>query len=204
MCLGGPDYDAIAAEQRRREAARQAAIASGRTQIDEALSGFDDDFYAGRKQAYLDYATPQVDDQYEDARKQLTLALSRSGQLQSGTAVNRFTDLKKDYKARLLDIANNARQVATDARRNVEQTRSDLYTNLAASADPASAANAALARAETLEARPQFSPIGNVFQNATAGLAAAKTGQDRRYVENLLDGVNISPLSGGKNVRVVS
>ncbi|HRC27589.1 MAG TPA: hypothetical protein PKX87_09190, partial [Alphaproteobacteria bacterium] len=59
MCIfGGADDSAkkAAEEQRAREAARRNAISAGTSSIDQALSPFNDDYFTGRQQAYIDNA----------------------------------------------------------------------------------------------------------------------------------------------------
>ena len=90
MCMfGGNPAEKAAKEARQREEARQGRIAAGKTRINEAFAGFDDDFYGGRETAYSQFARPEIEDQYNRAKHDLTLALSRSGNLNSSTASRR-------------------------------------------------------------------------------------------------------------------
>src|SRR6478736_3044441 len=60
------------------------AVASGKVfSGTEHKGGFGDDFFNDRREAYMNYATPQLEDQYGDAQKQLTFALARGGLLDS-------------------------------------------------------------------------------------------------------------------------
>lgn len=201
MCFGG---GGDAAEQARAdEAARQGRIDEGRQLIMRALGGFDDQFYAGRERAYLDYAMPQLDDQFGAAKKALTLALSRTGNIHSSTATTRFRDLQERYKTAQVGIADRAKSVANQARENVERTRGELYSQLSASADPTSAANLATSRASVLGADPTFDPLGAVFQNITAGLASHQQGANNRETNRTIDGLFVNPVTGGSSARVV-
>jgi hypothetical protein len=62
----------------------------------------------------------------------------------------------------------------------VEKNRSELASQLQASADPSAAATSAAARAELMSAPPTFSPIGNLFSRltdlATTDVAARNAG----------------------------
>src|SRR3546814_1150118 len=77
---GGGNSDAAEAA-RRDEEARQARIRAGMGQIDQTFSQFNDDYFDTRSKAYLDYATPQLEDQFAKAKEQLIFALSRGGNL---------------------------------------------------------------------------------------------------------------------------
>jgi len=72
MCGGGGGDGGAADEARRqraeaeqRERERQARISAGNAAINDTFSKFDDNFYSGRRNAYIDFATPQLQDEYE-------------------------------------------------------------------------------------------------------------------------------------------
>jgi len=98
MCMmGGGASKRAAADQSRAEAARQAEIERGRQQIDQRFAGFDDTFYDGREQAFLDSGMPQLDRQFGDARRNLIFALADAGTLRSSVAGSRLEDLETSY-----------------------------------------------------------------------------------------------------------
>ena len=67
------------------EAARQGRITDGTNRINDTFGQFNDNYYNGIKQGYLEYANPQLSDQYNTARKALTFSLDCSGMLDSST-----------------------------------------------------------------------------------------------------------------------
>ena len=86
----------MAAQQRADELARQSRIQSGMSEIDRIFSGqFNPEFYAKQRQAYLDFATPQLDRQYGDTKDQLVYALSRSGLLDSSAGQTENANLSR-------------------------------------------------------------------------------------------------------------
>ena len=63
MCLGDGGRKTQLAEaerQRAEEEARQGRVREGADAINTAFAGYDDDFYKGISQNYLDFARPQV------------------------------------------------------------------------------------------------------------------------------------------------
>ena len=170
MCMGGGG-DGGAAEQRRKEEERQARIREGKTSIDDTFSRFDNDFYSGRRQSYMDYATPQLDDQYTDAMKDLRLALARSGLMNSSASARRFGDLKKDYDIQAQGVADKAVGFENTARKNIEAAKSDLYTQNSNIADPSLVAQSAASRAASLTSLPEYSPLTQLFAGVTDGIA---------------------------------
>ena len=71
MCFGGGGGDGGAAQARADENARQARIKTGVGNINQKFDKFDDGFFKGRGQAYTNFATPQVNDQYKQVSDQL-------------------------------------------------------------------------------------------------------------------------------------
>lgn len=173
MC-GGGGRDNSAAEaarqQTERENQRRANILAGTQAIDSALAPFNDQYFQGRQQAYLDYATPQLDQQYQDAYKQLIYALSRSGLSQSTEAANRIRKINDERAQYERNIANSAANYANTARSNLENTRSNLLAQLSATEDPTSAATAAANQANLLNAPPTFDALGNFVFNTASNL----------------------------------
>ena len=163
MCGGSPPKDNSAEIARQQEAERQERISAGRTKIDETFSQFDDPFYEGRQKSYTGYFMPQLDDQYHDANRKLTLSLARTGNLNSGSGARQIGDLRENYELNRGMVADKALDFGNKARTDVENARQDLYTTNRASADPSGAAASALARVGTLTTAPAFSPLGNVF-----------------------------------------
>ncbi|MBN9467321.1 MAG: hypothetical protein J0J10_00985 [Bosea sp.] len=133
-------------------------------------SGFNDDYFDKQKQSFLDYATPQLEDQYGDAQKQLTFSLARSGLLDSSVRAEKSAELQKKYDLNKQQIADQALSYSTDARNNVEKARSDLITMLNATGDAEGAANSAMARSQALSQPQAFSPLTQLFADFTSGL----------------------------------
>lgn len=184
MCIpglfgGGGGGDGGAAEQRAREEARQARIRQGITNIDDTFGRFDDQFFAGRAKAYSDFATPQLDDQLTDTKKQLIFALSRGGNLNSSTGAERFADFREAGDRARRQVESRGLDYANRARTDVERQRSDLISILNATADPEAAASGAINRVESLSATPAFDPFTATFGNLLSGLTGTTAGDKR-------------------------
>lgn len=159
------------------ERAFQEALASGKLYSGTSSSGgFNDDFFNGRQQAYMDYATPQLEDQYSDAAKQLTYALARQGNLNSSARAEKSADLQQLYDTNQQKVADDALSYKTQAQTAVEDARSNLITTLNATGDAESAARSALARSQALSASPSYSPLSQLFADFTntLGVQAAQ------------------------------
>jgi len=171
MCGSGGGGNNEAEEARKREDERQAKIRDGREQIDKNFNQFDDNYFSGRRQSYLDYAKPQFDDQLTDASKSLLAALSRSGLSDSSIAANRREKLAKMAGTKEREIEDKALDFENSARKAVNSAQTDLYAQNANTADPMLAANTSMNRAQTLTSLPAYSPLGALFAGVTSGLA---------------------------------
>lgn len=168
MCMSGGDSGAKQA--RAAEEARQARITAGMGNIDNAFSKFNDEFYAGRSQAYTDYQTPQLQRQFDQAKKELTLALARSGNSQSSLANQKFAELKNLFDTSSQDITSRASDFANTERSSVEQARAELVNQLNASGNDQLAAQSAQTKAALLGQGQAFDTLGQIFANITDGI----------------------------------
>jgi hypothetical protein len=167
---GGDDGGAAAA--RADEAARQARIRAGTKSIDDLFGQqFNDDFYNKRKTDYLNYATPQLDQQFGDAQKQLTFDLARSGTLNSSIRADKSADLQRNYDTNARQIGDQALSMSNDSRNSVEDARAGLISSLNVSGDNQQAVNSALTRSQALSQPQAYSALGPMFANFTSGLS---------------------------------
>jgi hypothetical protein len=165
MCKSSTPRDNSAEIARQKEAERQARIAEGQSAIDNAFSGFNDDFYTGYQNDYLGYYNPQLDDQYSDAVKRLTLQLAQSGNLTGSVGANQLSDLQKYYDTQKTSVTNQALSAVNDLRGNIDNRKSTLYSDNRASADPGNASAAAASAAQALQPTAPTSPLGAVFSD---------------------------------------
>jgi hypothetical protein len=160
---GSPPRDNSAAIAAKAEAQRQARIAQGKLGIDEQFSGFNDDFYQGHQDQYQDYYTPQLNDQYGDAVKRLTLQLAQTGNLTGSVGADQLSDLKKYYAQQGQAVTGRAIGATNQLRGDIDTRKSQLYADNRASADPGSAASAAASAAQFLQPAAPSSPLANTF-----------------------------------------
>lgn len=170
MCMGGGG-DKAAKQARAAEEARQARIQQGMGGINNAFSQFNDDFYNTRSSAYTAYQTPQLEKQFEDAKRELTLALARSGNSQSSLANTKFAELKDLFDTSSQDIVSRSKDFANTERSSVENARGELINQLNMSGDATLAAQAAQQKAALLGQGQSFDTLGQIFANITDGLA---------------------------------
>lgn len=168
---GATDGGSEVAQMRRDEQERQQRIREGTTKISDLFgSQFNDDFYEGRKQSFIDYAMPQLNDQHQDAVKQLAFALSRRGALDSSSRAGQEADLERRRALLETQVKSQGADYANTAKANVESARSDLINTLNATGDVEGAVQGAQARAAVLSQTPGYSPLVSLFSDFTSAL----------------------------------
>ena len=85
-----------------------------RTRTPEPARGFGDDFYNRFKQGMLDYFTPQVAQQYGEAKDELTYRLARAGTGRSSVAIDEAAKLAEQNRLNQADVVAKADTGAAD------------------------------------------------------------------------------------------
>jgi len=178
---GGGGYDSSGMLARQAEEQRQSRIREGQSQVDEAFSGFNDDYFNKYKSDYLNAYKPQVAQQYADTRKNVALALSRSGNLSSSYGGSKLAELDAKRLERENQLGDQAIAAVNDRRAAVESGRSDLYNLAASSADPSQASSAAAARRASLDTPVAASPLGDLFSSFTNLASTAAAAEQAGY-----------------------
>lgn len=164
MCLGGsPPRDNSADIARQQEEERQARIAAGRVNIENAFKPFNEEFFDSQAQANLDFFTPQLQDQFDRTRRDQILALDQQGLSGSSSGAKTLADLSGKFLNQKAILGDNARAFSNQVRGDVARTKDELFAQNRSAADPSAATASALARAGTFTTPPSFSPLGQVF-----------------------------------------
>lgn len=206
MCFGGGGGDDFLkdeyARQKAEEEARQGRITAGKAAIDSAMAGYDDNFYTGQAQNYMDYATPQIEDQYKDAMGGLIRALSRSGLSQSSVAAKRKADMQEKLNNAQVDAARQGEAFANDTRTALAGVKNNLISQNQSLADPTLIASMAANQSNAASQLPSYNPVAQIFADATAGLATQSQlearGKNRHNMSELFN------LNGGSARNVTS
>lgn len=146
----------------------------------ETRGGFDDEFFDKQRQAYLDFAMPQLEDQKSGASRELVYSLARSGQLEGSARAQQQSELQKLYDLESQNIADKALDYENKSRTDVENARSDLISTLNATGDATGAANSALARSAALSQPEAYSPLADLFTSYTNALGTSAAAERAR------------------------
>lgn len=143
----------------------------------ESTGGFDEEFYQGQAEAYKEFATPKVDNQFEEAQADLTAQLSRMGQLQGTLASERRSQLRKDEARARREIASTAQSKADQLKDTVASEKERLTNLIQQTADPAAVSSQASEVTNSIEQKTDFEPLPNFAAQATAGLGKYQRGK---------------------------
>ena len=197
MCLfsdpAGSAARAAADSARMQENQREDRIGAGRAAIDSTFSKFDDPYFSGVGKSYADYYQPQLQDQYDKARRRLILSLSQSGNLNASAGARQIGDLTTQFKKLQAQIGAGSSAAEQAARASVESNRSNLYNQNTAAADPGAANASAIASYQSLTTPQQYSPLGDVFANF-GNQAANAVSAERAGMPGW--GLGIKPVAG--------
>lgn len=168
------------AERKAEEAEREAAIEEGRNAIQNQFGNtFGEDYFANMRESATDYYMPQLTNQYEDARENVTFDLARKGTLDSSMAGDQYGDLTSRFEQNKGEIANRAQDMVNSAKDRVSQSKNQLLQLNQSVADPRQINTQLTNSLDRIQAQaPQPSPLGQVFTDyATPALSsAAKVG----------------------------
>ena len=205
MCTSKPPRDNSAEIARQAEAERQGRITQGQQGIDSAFGGFNDDFYNKYNTDYGSYYAPQLDDQYSEAAKRLTLQLAQTGNLAGSTGATQQANLKKYYDTQKLAVTNQGMDATKQLRANIDNRKSQLYADNRAAADPGSAAAAAASAAQELVPGQPASPLANVFGDFFSNLGNVAALTNARRMTQVNGGVQSfgGNGNGSSSVRVI-
>lgn len=193
---GSDDAAAVnAAQARQAEQERQAKIREGTARIDDLFrTNFTDDFFKKRQDAYTEFATPQLETQLADARKQLIFSLDRSKLLDSSVRASKEAELEREAGTQRQAIADKALATGNEARDAVESSRADLIKMLNSTGDVEGAVNSSLTRSAALSQPQQFSSLAPLFSNFTSALGTQAAAERAQYYSN---GVVKAPFNTG-------
>ena len=174
MCWGSSGGDGGAAERRKAEEARQQRVRDSRAAVDTVFATYDDDFYDKRRQSYLDYANPQVQQDYEEAMGELMGALASSGRTKSSLAAKRKAKGQELMDRAQADVNMKADDLVygpEGIRSNLAKVKANMYDQASTLADVDATTNLAIGQFQAASKPPVYNPITDMFADLTAGLA---------------------------------
>lgn len=176
--------DRAAEAERQRIAAEQRAarVSQGRTTIDDAFKPFDSSFYNNVTKSYNDFATDDLNKQYQSQLSGLISALSRTGGLNSAARTRGIDALKGQYDDAIGQISSRGKTYSDSVASSVTNAKEALYGQNDTDPGIDTITSSASAKAKELSSMPSFSPIAhlmidpNAFAANRGGTLGAKAG----------------------------
>ena len=210
MCLpSAPDTsaaDKAAADARAEEEARQGSIRLGTNSVNDIFNQYNEDFFQRNlAQPFIDYSTPQFNEQRRNSFEDLVFALSGRGLLNSSVGARARNEFNSFADRQLSALQDQGRAKVDEGLGRVESERGNILANLNATADSQAAIRAAQTQAGLLGAQPAFSPLGAMFANFSSSFlnnrqAAAAAGGGGGGATSLFSS---SGSSNGGSSRVI-
>lgn len=178
------------AEAAAKEARRQAAIKTGTKQVNDMYAGYDQSYYDGIANDYVqNYANPQIQVQQTHDMQQAKFAQARSGLSVSSAAAKQFGDIGRVYGQTATDAAARGQQMAQDRNTQVEGSRRAALQALQVANDPLSTVPNAQQAITGYSVSPAALAITDLLNSAAQQAS-------RSYANNILSGNS----GGGGNV----
>jgi hypothetical protein len=169
---------------------RQNQINAGMQNINATFAPFNDAFFDKRRQEMLNFYQPQIDQQFNDAQKQLVYALARSGGSQSSAAAQQRAALEQKAMTARQNIVSQADSSTQDMRNQIESARAGLVALLNSSGDAATTADQARSRVAALSTPQTYGALPDLFGTA-AGIAGQQKGLEDAW--NASNGLTTRP-----------
>lgn len=168
-----------------KENLRQARLNQGKQAIDQLFGSdnFGDDFYNKYNQAELAYTQPQLQQQYDQAKANMTYDLARAGTLRSSAAGYAQGLLEQQNAVNQAGLAAKADTDTAALRQSIASQQQQAYNQLYATEDPSVAANTAASSVANAQlTQPNLNPLGDMFKTITIGATSAVPSMYQGYL----------------------
>ena len=188
MCGSDDSGEKYAKEQEAKQAAREAKIRQGTSQVNDTFdSTFNDGYYSNLKGQYTDLAEPDIQRAATNKHSSMLFNLARQGlaggKRGSNTADRNFGELDAARGRQMIAMERNADNVVNKRRNAIESARANVLGQLNVSADVGGALQSAQSQADMSGAAPHYNPIGDVFSGVGGGLIQYNNLENLREVK---------------------
>lgn len=153
--------DQLRAQQQQQQQWTNQAVGN----INQAFSGFTPQFYQGIGNQYMNWALPQLTNQYQQTGQQLGAKLANQGISKSSGAQNAWNQLQNTNSLNQQQIASQAQQQSNQLRQQVGQEQANLIGQAQTATNPQAIGQQATEAALSFGAPSAFQPLGNMFGN---------------------------------------
>lgn len=151
----------------KQESDRKSNIAAGNANIDSAFGGFNDDYYQKAQGTYTGAYLPEINRQETRSMDRLKSALAGRGVLESTVGASAMADLSEAAAKERAGVASAGVDFVNSLKNKVADTKTSLYGQSQAAADPNAIASAATGQASALAEQGQLTPspsgLGDLF-----------------------------------------
>jgi hypothetical protein len=155
----------------------------------QTFEGFQPEFFQKRAQDYVNYALPQLAQQYQQNRNAVLYGLSNRGLGSSSVSTQAKSGLERAVGEGKQSIAESGIAQANQLKKDIESSRQEAINQLYQSADPARAFQSAISAASQFRQPSVFAPLADMFGNIA----------QQYYLNRLISGYQqgAAPAQGG-------
>ena len=157
---------------------------TAQAELETDLAEYDEDYFKNIGGKYTSFAmnapVTGIRDQRRDAMRKLTAQLARQGKLNSSVRTDREALAKKLYGKGQVDAASRGHTLGREVEGKFNTAKGQAIMDIQNSANPASAADAALSGITAQTNPGTFNPILDVFLKLTQGLAMRQEVERRK------------------------
>lgn len=135
------------------------------TKTPQTFQGFQPSFFDKRAQAYVDYAMPQLAQQYKTTRDATTFNLANRGLSDSSVSGQEYSNVDRQLALAKQGVVDTAHGQAQDLLKQVENSRQNAIQTLYNTGSPSQAANSAIGDYYNLQQPSIYGPLANSFSN---------------------------------------
>jgi hypothetical protein len=169
-------------EARALEEKRQADIRSGTQRVNDTFSQYSDSFYDSIAKAYEDYYSPQLGEQFNQAKRSLVLSSPSTG---SSAFARRIGELTRDMQRQQVSLKERGQGAANSQRQSIENSRLSLIDSVNRGLGVDEAGNMASDRARLLSAPPVYDALPDLFSRFVAGGTNVVRAQQAGYTPDV-------------------
>lgn len=155
-----------AAAAAKDAADKRAAMTAGLGQINSQFAGFDEPYYKGLQDNYLNYANPQIEQSQLKAQTGLRSALANKGKLHSSTDATQQGELATTYGGIFRDAQTKSLDYANQQRGQVQSAKQNSIAQMYGSESPDVGLQSASGSVGALQTGPAFEPISALLGQA--------------------------------------
>lgn len=165
-------------EARAAEEAKQAEIMAGERRVGDTFAQFNQPYYDSIAKAYLDYYKPLLEEQFNRAKRNLTLSAPSTG---SSAFARTLGELSRDFSRESVGLADRAQEAALSKQMEVENQKQTILDSVRGGLGVEAAGDLSALRARLLSPPSTYQALPDLFSRYALSAGNAVRAQAAGY-----------------------